>query len=420
MTGQRLLHYVSLDGAGGVELQFVEFLHAAARLSTDTHAVVACGQRVHPLVRQRLLDAQVPVTFEKYLGGIKLPKWPSSVRAVRQRRLVDAHAPDAVLVWNRLRDSLNTLKAAGSRRCVYWERGASWFAGESAAKRRFVGQVQAILCNSLAAQRMLQLRWGYTGQIKVVPNALRPSLIPHEPAPRTLPSDRPIRLGLVARLRPIKGVALALHALAELRRRGYHVILEIAGDGPERTALAALTERLGLKESVIFRGLLADMGAFYRGIDLLVHPALREPFGQIAVEANAYGIPAVVAAVDGLVEVIRDGETGVCVSPTRSLTEYAELGGSDQDLPPFVYDPARDTIAEPKIIDPGGLADVIASLLDDPARYRRMSQAAVRAVAERFDFDVHVQRALDATSAFVATGQLNGAPAERSSGDSDG
>ena len=408
MSLDRLLHYVSLDGAGGVEQQFVEFVRVAREQGVSDHNVVACGRRVHPLIRARLEASQAAVTFEKYAGRFKLPKWPASLRAGRQRRLVATQQPDAVVIWNRLRDSLDTLAAAGAERTIYWERGASWFAGDSEDKRRFLAEVPAIICNSYAARRMLELRWEYRGQIRVVHNALRPSLLPAQAVePRRLPNSGQVVLGVVARLQPIKGVALAIHALALLREQGWDASLRIAGDGPETQRLQSEVQRLGVEAHVIFEGLVAEMPAFYQRIDLLVHPALREPFGQIAVEAGAYGIPAVVAAVDGLVEVIDDGVTGLCVKPTRSLSDYRELGGGEDDLPPYVYDPVSDTIDTPKVVDPNELARAIAACLDDSGRYRVMSTQAIAAVARRFVFDDHVHEALASIGAFVHLGRLD-------------
>lgn len=410
MSAASLLHYVSLDGAGGVELQFAEFLRTALARADARHAVVACGRGVHPLVADRLAASGVPVSYEKYAGPVKLPAWPRAVRTAHQRGLMRRHRPDVAIVWNRLRDSLHTLAAAGAGRCLYWERGASWFPGETAAKQRFLSAVPAALCNSHAARRMLQLRWNYRGAIRVVPNALRPSLKPDDARPRTLPDDRPLRLGMAARLEPIKGVAMAIQALALLRNHGRAVTLSIAGDGPERARLEALVAGLGVTDFVRFEGLVVDMGAFYRNIDLLVHPALREPFGQIAVEANAHGCPAVVAAVDGLVEVIAHDVTGLCVAPSLPLADYPSLGGHDGDLPPVVYDPVQDRIAPPMLVDPARLAAAVAALADDPAAYARMSAAAIEAVATRFVFTDHVDAALAAVEAFRVHGTLPDIP----------
>ena len=414
MSLERVLHYVSLDGAGGVEQQFVEFVQTARRLQDVEHAVVACGRQVHPLLRSRLEAADVPLRFEKYVGPLKLPKWPSSLRCGRQRRLIEWHRPDVVLIWNRLRDSLDTLAGAGAEHCVYWERGASWFAEETVAKRRFLAMVPAILCNSHAAKRMLELRWGYAGQLKIVHNALRPSLLPSTAArPRRLPLDRAPILGMVARLEPIKGVALAIHAVAELRGVGMEVRLRIAGDGSEIAGLRRLAADLAVDDAVEFSGLVADMGAFYGGIDLLVHPALREPFGQIVIEAAAYGIPAVVSAVDGLVEVVAQGETGICVKPTIELKRYRELGGGDRGLPPFVYNPERDAIDEPKLVDPGDLAVAVKGLLECSLEYERISANAIAAVGKHFVFEDHVRTVLDAIARYATNGCLEGEALDR-------
>ncbi|HET7315579.1 glycosyltransferase [Salinisphaera sp.] len=404
MTGPSLMHYVSLDAAGGVELQFADFISVAVRRGLEPAGVVACGRRIHPLVAARFPKA-TPIRFEKYAGPIKWPKWPPAIRRAWQARLLRRADADGVVIWNRLRDSVNTLRAAGPARCVYWERGASWFADVTPAKTWFIEHIQAVLANSFAARRMLELRWGYRGQIRVVPNALRPALAGAADAPRAAPTER-WRLGMVARLVPIKGTAIALHALARLRKRGFPVTLAVAGDGPERATLARLAERLGIADAVIFHGLVSDMGSFYRAIDVLVHPALREPFGQIAIEANAYGVPAIVSAVDGLVEVVADDVSGLCLAPEEDLSVYAELGGGDDDLPPYVYHPGQDAIGAPRVLAPNRLADAVAGLIEDHARYERLSRDGWARVRTRFDFGEHVDAAIGAIRGYLKTGTL--------------
>lgn len=399
-----LAHYVSLSELGGVELQFVDFMVTAARLGAGSVDVVACGRHIHPWVQQRL-PADTPRHFEKYAGPVKWPKWPPAIRRAWQAHLLQQSGADGVVIWNRLRDSVNTLRVAGADRCIYWEHGASWFADVTPAKTWFIDNVQAVLTNSFAARRMLELRWDYRGQVRVVPNALRPALVDPTAVPRPAPEGA-WRLGLVARLRPIKGAAVALHAVAMLRERGVPVTLAIAGDGPERATLERLSARLGIDDIVTFHGLVFDMAAFYRGIDLLVHPALREPFGQIAIEANAYGVPAIVSAVDGLVEVVADDVSGLCLAPTEDLRVYAELGGGNEDLPPYVYHPADDVIDAPRVLAPDRLADAVAALVEDRAWYERLSRDGLARVRQDFDFTQHVRDALDAIHGFLRHGAL--------------
>lgn len=405
MNGPRLLHYVSLDSAGGVELQFADFVAAAAMQTASEAEIVACGRGIHPLVAGRL-PATIPRHFEKYAGPLKWPKHPAAVRRAWQAHLQRVSAADGVVIWNRLRDSVNTLKAAGPERCVYWERGASWFADVTPAKTWFIEHVRAVLANSHAARRMLELRWGYRGQIRVVSNALRPALLDPTAMPRRAPESR-WRLGMVARLEPIKGTAIALHALARLRQRGLPVTLAVAGDGPERETLERLAARLGLGEAAVFHGLVPDMGEFYRTIDVLVHPALREPFGQIVIEANAHGVPAIVSAVDGLVEVVADEVSGLCLAPDEHSAVYAEFGGQLDDLPPYVYHPDEDAIGAPRVLAPDRLADAVAALIDDRPRYERLSRAGLKRVHDQFDFGDHVREAIAAISGYLETAVLD-------------
>ena len=57
--------------------------------------------------------------------------------------------------------------------------------------------------------------------------------LPAAPLGKRFPHGRPIKLGVAARLYPVKGVALVLHAVAALRAT-LDVVLTVAGAGPER------------------------------------------------------------------------------------------------------------------------------------------------------------------------------------------
>src|SRR5699024_10354643 len=152
-------------------------------------------------------------------------------------------------------------------------------------KRRVLARLPAVICNSHAAHRMLQLRWGYTGVARVCRNGLRPSAAPAHAQPRLLPVNRPLRIGVVARLVPIKATCVALHGLAVLHQRGCNASLVVAGDGPERLRLERLARHLGIADDVEFKGVVSDMATVYADIDILLHPAMREPFGMVVAEA---------------------------------------------------------------------------------------------------------------------------------------
>ena len=129
-------------------------------------------------------------------------------------------------------------------------------------------------------------------------------------------------------------------------------LLAVAGDGPEREALAALAAQLGVSERVRWLGLLPhpDVFRFLRAVDAFAMPSRYEGFGLAAVEAMAAGLPVVASKVDGLEEVVDHGCTGFLV-PTEE--------------------------SEP-------LSRAIVNLLSDPARARPMGLAGRKRVESLF------------------------------------
>jgi glycosyltransferase involved in cell wall biosynthesis len=57
------------------------------------------------------------------------------------------------------------------------------------------------------------------------------------------------------------------------------------------------------------------MPDFWNSVDIAVVPSLYEPFGLVALEALACGVPVVATAVGGLPEIVVDGENGILVPP---------------------------------------------------------------------------------------------------------
>jgi glycosyltransferase involved in cell wall biosynthesis len=258
------------------------------------------------------------------------------------------------------------------------------------------------IVNSKASARVLELMWGYDGETRVCLNALRPSLMPAEPVAKPFPSARPIRLGVAARLMPVKGIASIIYAVAELRSTNMDVELHVAGTGAERERLGALVATLGLDRQVRFHGLIDDMRAFYRDVDCLLHVPLTEAFGLVTIEAAAQGCPAIVAAIDGLPEAVEHAVSGRCLNPTLALTDYKGIAGSDYGIPERIYDPVRDELVPPKAVDPVVLAEAVRALFAAPAEYERLSRSASEHVLSERRFDHHVDDVMTVISEFAA------------------
>jgi len=103
------------------------------------------------------------------------------------------------------------------------------------------------------------------------------------------------RLLHVGALTPVKDQRLLLEAVAELRRRGAALPLDIVGDGPLRGTLERLAHRLGLTDSVRFLGSRdhADLASLYQAARTFVVTSRHEAQCMVALEAASCGIPVV-------------------------------------------------------------------------------------------------------------------------------
>lgn len=129
----------------------------------------------------------------------------------------------------------------------------------------------------------------------------------------------------LGRLSHEKGVDVALRALALLANGGDRFYLTIAGDGPAREALEALTEALNLRGQVSFLGQVDrdDVPSILsRHTALLVPSRWQEPFGLVVLEAAMAARPAIVSSVGALRDLVEHGITGLHVA-TEAPEELA-------------------------------------------------------------------------------------------------
>jgi len=147
----------------------------------------------------------------------------------------------------------------------------------------------------------------------------------------------------VGRLERLKGVDIAIRALAELRRRGHDdTRLLVLGedsrdaDESEMRRLKDIAEAEGVRDAVDFVGSVAhhELPYFYSAADACVMPSYSESFGLVGLEAQACGCPVVGSGVSGIRSVVRDGVTGFLVDG-HDPRDYADRIGrllDDSDL----------------------------------------------------------------------------------------
>jgi glycogen synthase len=153
-------------------------------------------------------------------------------------------------------------------------------------------------------------RIGGARRVEIVPNGYDPAEFRPGPA---FSHPRPYVLG-VGRLEWQKGFDVLLAALA---RVAPPLDLLLAGDGSARADLQGRARALGIEPRVHLLGATdrPTTLALVRGAALVACPSRFEGLPLVCLEALAAGRPVVASAVNGIPELIRDGETGLLVPP---------------------------------------------------------------------------------------------------------
>jgi glycosyltransferase involved in cell wall biosynthesis len=164
----------------------------------------------------------------------------------------------------------------------------------------------------------------------------------------TQPGDKVI--GVLAQFIERKGHRYLIEALPSIMERHPEVRVIFFGRGPMQDSLETLVRDRQLENTIQFAGFREDIARVLPCLSMLVHPATAEGLGVALLQAASCGIPVVASNVGGVPEIIIDQETGLLVPPE----------------------------------DSNALRDAIISLLENPARAKKLGQAARQLVDEEF------------------------------------
>lgn len=127
-----------------------------------------------------------------------------------------------------------------------------------------------------------------------------------------------IVVGAISRLENIKGIEYFIDSAKIVLGVIPMARFLIVGEGSLRSNLEERAKRLGIRDRVIFTGWREDVPKIMMILDILVLTSLNEAVGRVLIEAGAAGKPVVAAAVGGVPDIVKNGETGILVPPGDS------------------------------------------------------------------------------------------------------
>lgn len=187
----------------------------------------------------------------------------------------------------------------------------------------------------------------------VIPNGVELDRFRREPPvdlqPYQIPPSAPLLL-TIGRLERQKGIDLLLQALPAVLETLPETRLVIIGDGPDRSILEALATQLKIRSSILFLGKRSDVPNWLKTADAMVLASRWEGMPNVVLEAMAAGTPVIATEVEGIADLLTNGESGLVVPPEN----------------------------------PEALTEAIVQLLDDPPLRLKLSETAQTICSERF------------------------------------
>lgn len=171
-----------------------------------------------------------------------------------------------------------------------------------------------------------------------------------------------ILIGTIATLIPQKGLSDLLDVAKAIKDLGHKAIFVIVGEGQLRADLEAKRKLLGLEDTVVLTGWVANAAEVaLPAFDIFFQPSLWEAMSMVILEAMAAGKPVVATSVGENSRVIEDGIDGVLVQPR----------------------------------DIGGMAAAIGRLINEATLRVKLGEAARQKAEQRFTVE-HMTKAYEA------------------------
>lgn len=314
----RIVHIIDEMKTGGAQTHLVTMLrHLQQQYSFDHHVI---GLFEDGPIANNLREMEINVSilnlredFSHKRFDLAISKITSELRNLRPD-LVEAH-----LTWSRLLGLL-AAKRLGIHKRIGFEQGDIYMNSLIFQVANFCSQVYTdryIVCSRALSQWVHETHHINYKKLSVFHNCVdidkfNPYVLPANDI-LTLKTADNMLFAMVGTLGSgvNKRVDVGIRAIAIARQEDADISLIIVGDGNQRIALEKLAQELDIADYVHFLGMRSDVPNILSACDAFCHAAPFEPFGIVALEAMATGLPVIVPDSGGIKEAVKHNSTGL-------------------------------------------------------------------------------------------------------------
>lgn len=358
MTPLRILNLIDTGGPGGAE---TVFLQTSTRLPREQYTVTPVVSREGWLATQLAAAGLAPQVIAA-AGSFNL-RYLLQLRSLLRKQRCEAilaHLFGSAVYGCLLGLITGTPVAVvlhGHTDIDSWSLRAKarlWLVRKLARKVIFV--------SPMLQQHLADLLPVAPQRAEVIPNGVDLERFSHHPdnslrEALRLPADA-LLVGAIGNIRTPKDYATFLRAASLLRNQDsrYHFVICGEGGNSLHTSLLVLRGALGLDGCCHFLGLRNDVETVLNNLDVFALSSTTEGFSIACIEAMACGVPVVATRSGGPELIIEDGVSGLLVP----------------------------------VSDAAGLATAIATIANTPTLSRRLIEAGLQRVKERYALPVMV------------------------------
>ena len=366
-----IIHQLSLSDIGGVQKSFNLYLPYALKKSSFNHYIYS----THDVIDDYDFCKDYHFNINKsLLNKIKFIYFLFSKNHI-------------IHFYNKLgsRSINRLLNIIPSSNIIFHERGSAWNANNEDIKiyKKNALKAKIIIANSVASKIILVKKFGINkNKIKVIYNGFFKKNYTFKPKDKRY--GKRFSVGYMGRLDTPKGVHILIESAKKLTKYNFF----IAGKGVLEKRLKDSAKKY---KNIKFLGSFKNPLDFISKMDVIVVPSIREPFGNVIVEAGFCKIPVIATNIDGIPEIIKNGISGILIDPVKEISRSRILKNS-VPLPLTVVNPKTYELQKPKEISSYDLSKSINLLYRSLTTRRIYSKNLYKHVKEKFNIETYFKK----------------------------